>query len=69
MRFLYVSLKGGKRKMKKRLSVDISKLEQYSGVDLHEFKPGKMYPLSKLMDALGFMKPGRSKVTRGGDKN
>jgi hypothetical protein len=55
--------------MKKRLSVEISKLEQCSGVDLHEFEPGKTYPLSKLMDALGFMKPGRSKVTRGGDKN
>jgi hypothetical protein len=55
--------------MKKTLSVDISKLEQYWGVTLHEFEPGKTYPVSQLMDALGFMKPGRPKVTRGGDKN
>jgi hypothetical protein len=42
-----------------RIPVNIRHLEQAHGIDLHEFKPGVTYPLAKLMDALGFMKPGR----------
>jgi hypothetical protein len=51
------------------ISINIRHLEQAHGVDLSEFEPGVTYPLAKLMDALGFMKPGRQKCTRGGDKN
>ena len=39
---------------KKTLSVDAHDLEDAFGADLHEFKPGETYPLSTLMDALGF---------------
>jgi hypothetical protein len=39
---------------KKTLSVDISRLEKFWDADLHEFNPDETYPLSKLMDALGF---------------
>ena len=43
-----------KTEKKKTLSCNVIHLEQAFGADLHEFKPGETYPLSKLMDALGF---------------
>jgi hypothetical protein len=49
------------------LSVDIHQLEQYWNTDLHEFKPGGTYPISKLMDALGlFHVHGRPKLRQRG---
>jgi hypothetical protein len=54
---------------KKNIPVNIRHLEQAYGFELHQFESGVTYPLAKLMDALGFMKPGRSKITRGGNKD
>lgn len=49
---------------REKIPVNIRYLEQAHGVDLSEFAPGVTYPLAKLMDALGFMKPGRPYVKR-----
>lgn len=44
------------------IPVNIRHPEQAHGIDLHEFKPEVTYPLAKLMDALGFVTPGRPTV-------
>jgi hypothetical protein len=67
-----VSLKRKKEeiKMKKTLSVDIPRLERFWNIDLHAFEPGETYPISQLMDALGFFHVhGRPKLkSRGNTK-
>ena len=53
---------------KKTLSVDVSRLQQFWGIDLNAFEPGKTYPLSKLMDAIGLQRGTPGPKTRGDAK-
>jgi len=46
----------------KNITVDVRLLERAFGFDLHEFEPGKTYPLAQLLKALGFLSPGIPKT-------
>ena len=40
----------------KTIPVDVRHLEYALGIDLHEFEAGHIYPLAKLMTAMGYHK-------------
>ena len=48
--------------MKKSIPVNIKHIEEAFGIDLHEFEPGKTYPLAQLLVALGFLSRGIPKT-------
>jgi len=52
----------------KTITVDVRFLERAYGFDLHEFKDGATYPLSKLMTAMGFSKAAPLGRPRGNTK-
>jgi len=52
----------------KNITVDVRLLERAYSFDLHEFKDGGTYPLSKLMTAMGFSKGTPQGRSRGNTK-
>ena len=43
----------------RNITVDVRLLEHAFNLDLHEFEAGYTYPLPKLLNAMGFLNPGR----------
>lgn len=52
----------------KSIPVDIKHLEEVYNIDLHEFEPGRTYPMLKLMDALGLAHGSLRYLPRGNTK-